>query len=127
MLQKAIPPCRLQNVRTISTELKAKLDDAIQNNDIVVIMKGNKERPMCGFSKAVLAILYAEGIENFHTINALVSEELRQGVKEYSQWPTIPQVYIKGEFIGGCDVLVEMHKNDELKKILVEKKLIAHE
>ncbi len=111
--------------RNLSDELRSKFEKAVKENDVVVFMKGTKESPMCGFSRAVVAIMYAEGLENFHTINVLADEEVRQGIKEFSSWPTIPQVYIKGDFIGGCDIMVEMHKNEELRKLLLENKIIS--
>ena len=96
------------------------IDDAVKNNSVVLFMKGNKKFPMCGFSGAVVSILTNLGVD-FQDYNVLESEELRQGVKEYTNWPTIPQLYIKGEFIGGCDIVREMYENGELQTIVKEK------
>lgn len=94
-----------------------KIDDLVKNNDIVLFMKGSAEMPLCGFSAKVSAILKHLNLQ-FVDINILESEELRQGIKEYSDWPTIPQLYIKGDFIGGCDIVSEMHKTGELQELL---------
>jgi len=90
-------------------------------------MKGTPDMPMCGFSRAVVQILDVQGV-NMHkltSINVLEDEELRQGIKEYSDWPTIPQVYIGGEFVGGCDILMSMHQSGELEDLLVKHKIIT--
>ncbi len=100
---------------TISPELKQQLDDVIKNNKIVVFMKGTKLMPMCGFSNNVVQILNSLGA-TYETINVLDNEEIRQSIKEYSQWPTIPQVYIDGEFLGGSDIMIEMLQNGELEQ-----------
>ena len=81
---------------------------------MVVFMKGVPEQPMCGFSNAVVQILRMHGVEGYGAYNVLEDEELRQGVKEYSSWPTVPQVYIGGEFIGGCDIVLQLHQQGEL-------------
>ena len=99
----------------ISPELKQQLDDVIKSNKIVVFMKGTKLMPMCGFSNNVVQILNSLGA-TYETINVLDNEEIRQGIKEYSQWPTIPQVYIDGEFIGGSDIMIELLQNGELEQ-----------
>lgn len=109
-----------------STETKQKIDEMVKSNDIVVFIKGTADQPMCGFSKAVVDIMNMHGV-NFKTFNVLADEDIRSGIKEYSNWPTIPQVFFKGEFIGGCDILLEMHRGgeliDELKKIGIKSKL----
>ena len=89
----------------------------IENNDICLFMKGTPEAPQCGFSMAVSNILKILEV-NFKGVNVLENEKLRQGIKEFSDWPTIPQLYIKKEFVGGCDIIKEMYENGELKKIL---------
>lgn len=94
------------------------LDDLIKDNKIVVFMKGTPLEPMCGFSKAVVTILQMHGIVEFHACNVLEDEELRQKVKDYSSWPTVPQVYIDGEFVGGCDIMIQLHQTGELIKEL---------
>lgn len=95
----------------------------IENNDVVVFMKGTRDFPQCGFSGLVVTIFNKLSVK-FKDINVLDSEELRQGIKEYSDWPTIPQIYIKQEFIGGCDILKEMFSNGDLENILKEKDII---
>jgi monothiol glutaredoxin len=104
-------------------DIKEKLKEIISNSDVCLFMKGVPEAPQCGFSMAVSNILKHLNI-NFKGINVLEDESIRQGIKDFSDWPTIPQLYVKGEFIGGCDIIKEMFENGELKKILVEKKLI---
>jgi monothiol glutaredoxin len=100
---------------TLSPELKQQLDDVIKENKIVVFMKGTKLMPMCGFSNNVVQILNSLGVP-FHTINVLDNEAIRQGIKEYSNWPTIPQVYIDGEFVGGSDIIIELLQSGELQQ-----------
>ncbi|MCT4635838.1 MAG: Grx4 family monothiol glutaredoxin [Rickettsiales bacterium] len=94
-----------------------KIDNLVKNNDIVLFMKGSAEIPLCGFSAKVAAILNHLNVK-FIDVNILESEELRQGIKEFSDWPTIPQLYIKGNFIGGCDIIKEMFETGELQKTL---------
>ncbi|WP_175868262.1 Grx4 family monothiol glutaredoxin [Bartonella gabonensis] len=98
------------------------IDNEIKTNDVILFMKGTPEAPQCGFSGQVVQILDYLGL-NYKGINILTSNELRQGIKEYSNWPTIPQLYIKGEFIGGCDIVKEMFQNNELQKLLKEKNI----
>jgi monothiol glutaredoxin len=93
------------------------IKNAIANNDVVLFMKGTKQSPMCGFSSTVVAILEKLGQE-FYDVNVLMDLELREAIKTYSEWPTIPQLYIKGEFIGGCDIAKEMYQNGELAELL---------
>ena len=92
-------------------------------------MKGTPELPQCGFSRTTLQVLGLQGVDpsKFTAFNVLEDQELRQGIKEYSNWPTIPQLYIDGEFVGGCDVIMEMHKDGSLAELLGEKKLIVTE
>lgn len=95
---------------------------------VVVFMKGVPEQPMCGFSNAVVQILRMHGVEGYGSYNVLEDEELRQKVKEYSSWPTIPQVYVGGEFVGGCDIMLQMHQSgdliDELQKVGIKSMLL---
>lgn len=100
----------------MTPELKAKIDSLVQDNKIFVFMKGNKLMPQCGFSNNVVQILNALGIP-FETLDVLENPDIRQGIKEYSNWPTIPQVYIDGEFVGGSDVLIELYQNGELQQM----------
>tara|TARA_B110000971_G_scaffold204472_1_gene225975 strand:+ start:1455 stop:1772 length:318 start_codon:yes stop_codon:yes gene_type:complete len=104
-------------------DIKLELKKIIDSNDICLFMKGVPEAPQCGFSMAVSNILKHLNL-NFKGINVLENESLRQGIKEYSDWPTIPQLYIKGEFIGGCDIIKELFEKGELKEILKNKNLI---
>ena len=92
----------------------------IENNEVCLFMKGTPEAPQCGFSMAVSNMLKILEV-NFKGVNVLENEKLRQGIKEFSDWPTIPQLYIKKEFVGGCDIVKEMYENGELKKVLEDK------
>ncbi|MDP9139032.1 MAG: Grx4 family monothiol glutaredoxin [Pseudomonadota bacterium] len=98
------------------------IDKEVKANDVVLFMKGTPDAPMCGFSGRVVQILNQVGV-GFKGINVLESSELRQGVKEYANWPTIPQLYVKGEFVGGCDIITEMFQTGELKQMLSDKQL----
>ena len=104
-------------------EINEKIKDLISKNDVCLFMKGTPDAPQCGFSMAVTNVLKHLNI-TFKGINILEDENLRQGIKTYSDWPTIPQLYIKSKFIGGCDIVKEMFESGELKKILEEKKII---
>ena len=97
-----------------------KIKQHIIENDIVLYMKGNAELPMCGFSARALNILKSCGAK-FSTVDVLQDEEIRQGIKIYSNWPTIPQLYVKGEFIGGSDIMTEMYESGELQQVLTGK------
>jgi monothiol glutaredoxin len=99
----------------------ARIESDIQSNDIVLYMKGSKKLPQCGFSATVCAIMERLGISEFKDINVLADQEIREGIKAYAQWPTIPQLYIKGEFIGGCDIVRDMYQSGELQELLKEK------
>ncbi len=104
-------------------EIKEKIKNLIDTNEVCLFMKGTPESPQCGFSMAVSNVLKHLKV-NFKGVNVLEDENLRQGIKEYSDWPTIPQLYIKSEFIGGCDIVKEMFEKGELKAKLKEKKII---
>jgi len=99
-----------------------KIKDELSKNEVCLFMKGSPEVPQCGFSSAVLNVLKILEV-NFKGINILESTEIREGIKEFSNWPTIPQLYIKGEFIGGCDIVKEMFEQGDLQKKLGEKKI----
>ncbi|HEY9797168.1 MAG TPA: Grx4 family monothiol glutaredoxin [Leptolyngbyaceae cyanobacterium] len=101
----------------MTPELKERLDSLVNQNKILVFMKGNKLMPQCGFSNNVVQILNTLGVP-YETIDVLADSEIRQGIKEYSNWPTIPQVYINGEFVGGSDVLIELYQQGELQQIV---------
>jgi monothiol glutaredoxin len=98
-----------------------RIDDLVKTNDIVLFMKGNASFPMCGFSGRAIQILKAIGVDtrSLKTVNVLDDAEIRQGIKEYSNWPTIPQLYVKGEFIGGSDIMMEMYESGELQQVVV--------
>tara|TARA_B100001250_G_scaffold413988_1_gene450106 strand:- start:3183 stop:3500 length:318 start_codon:yes stop_codon:yes gene_type:complete len=102
---------------------KEKIQNLIENNDVCLFMKGTPDNPQCGFSMAVSNVLKHLNV-NFNGIDVLKDEDLRQSIKEFSDWPTIPQLYIKGEFIGGCDIVKEMFEKGELKNLLIERKII---
>ena len=104
-------------------DIKSEIENIINKNEICLFMKGNPEAPQCGFSMAVSNILKHLNV-SFKAINVLENEEIRNGIKIYSDWPTIPQLYVKGEFVGGCDIIKEMYEKGELKELLENKKII---
>jgi len=95
-----------------------RIDEIVKGNPVVLFMKGTAQFPMCGFSGRAIQILKACGATNVKTFNVLEDEEIRQGIKEYANWPTIPQLYVKGEFVGGSDIIAEMHEAGELQSLL---------
>ncbi len=95
------------------TDAKTTIESTVTDNDVVLFMKGTKEMPQCGFSSRVAGVLNYMGVE-FADVNVLADEAIRQGIKDYSDWPTIPQLYVKGEFVGGCDIVTEMTLSGEL-------------
>ena len=99
------------------TNINEKIKDIISKNNVVLFMKGTPEMPQCGFSMTVSNILKELKVK-FSGVNVLADPEIRQGIKDFSNWPTVPQLYIKGEFIGGCDITKEMYEKGELQKIL---------
>ena len=104
-----------------------RIDADVKTNDIVLYMIGSKKLPQCGFSATVVAVLERLGIEDYKDINVLADAEIREGIKAYTQWPTIPQLYIKGEFIGGCDIVRDMYQSGELQALLSEKGIAFQE
>lgn len=98
---------------------KATIEQHIRSNKVALFTKGTKEQPRCGFSNQIVQIFTTLNVP-FATLDVLASEELRQGIKEFSNWPTIPQVYINGEFIGGCDIVTEMYQSGELQPLLTD-------
>jgi len=106
------------------SEINKKIKDIVVANDIVLFMKGTPDAPQCGFSMAVSNILKHLKVK-FEGVNVLSSDELRQGIKDYTDWPTIPQLYVKGEFVGGCDIVKEMFEKGELKKLFEDKSLLS--
>ena len=105
------------------SDTQQRIDQLVKGNDIVLFMKGTASFPQCGFSGRAVQILKASGVDtkNITTVNVLEDPEIRQGIKDYSQWPTIPQLYIKGEFIGGSDIMMEMYESGELQQVLAAK------
>ena len=101
-------------------EIKEKIKKLIDDNEVCLFMKGTPDNPQCGFSMAVSNVLKHLKV-NFNGINVLEDEKLRQGIKDFSDWPTIPQLYIKKEFVGGCDIIKEMYESGEIKKVLDDK------
>ena len=99
------------------SDIQGWIDNEVKSNEVVLFMKGTVQAPMCGFSARVVQILNHVGTP-FKEINVLESSELRQGIKEYANWPTIPQLYVKGEFVGGCDIVTEMFQSGELQTLL---------
>ena len=95
-----------------------RISSQIKDNKIVLYMKGTPDAPMCGFSATVVQILEACGVEDVATVNVLEDDEIRQGIKDFSKWPTIPQLYVDGEFVGGADILKEMYQAGELQELL---------
>ena len=104
-------------------ETNQKIKDLIEKNPVCLFMKGTPDAPQCGFSMAVSNVLKHLNVK-FHGVNILEDENLRKGIKEFSDWPTIPQLYVKKEFVGGCDIIKEMFEKGELKKLFEEKKII---
>jgi len=101
----------------MSDSVHEQIDQVVKNNDVVLFMKGTPDFPQCGFSQRVVAILSSCDVP-FAAVNILLNDEIRQGIKDYSDWPTIPQLYVKADFIGGCDIISEMHENGELEELL---------
>ena len=101
----------------MDSSAQAKIDQLVKSNTIMVFMKGNKLMPQCGFSNNVVQILNVLGVP-FETVDVLADPEIRQGIKEYSNWPNIPQVYVNGEFVGGSDILVELYQNGKLQEMV---------
>ncbi|PSB32516.1 Grx4 family monothiol glutaredoxin [Chlorogloea sp. CCALA 695] len=101
----------------MTPQVQTQIDNLLKDNKIVVFMKGSKLMPQCGFSNNVVQILSTLGVP-FETVDILADNEIRQGIKEYSNWPTIPQVYVNGEFIGGSDILIEMYQKGDLQQMV---------
>ena len=99
------------------TDAKTQIDEMVKSHDVVLFMKGTKSMPQCGFSSKVAGVLNYMGVE-YTDVNVLADADIRQGIKDYSDWPTIPQLYVKGEFVGGCDIVTEMTLSGELDTML---------
>ena len=102
------------------SDTQQRIDQLVKNNNILLFMKGSASFPMCGFSGRAIQILKACGVDpkSITTVNVLDDPEIRQGIKDYSQWPTIPQLYVKGEFVGGSDIMMEMYESGELQQVI---------
>ena len=102
------------------SDVQQRIDQLVKSNEVVLFMKGNASFPMCGFSGRAVQLLKASGVDTktMTTVNVLDDADIRQGIKEYSNWPTIPQLYVKGEFVGGSDIMSEMYESGELSKLL---------
>ena len=103
----------------MTTTVEEQIKDTVTTNDVVLFMKGTKTMPQCGFSSRVAGVLHYMGVE-FADVNVLADDALRQGIKDYSDWPTVPQLYVKGEFVGGCDIITEMTLSGELDTLFSE-------
>lgn len=102
------------------SDVNTQIKETIDGSDVVLFMKGTKEMPQCGFSSRVAGVLNYMGV-NFRDVNVLADDAVRQGIKEYSDWPTIPQLYVKGEFVGGCDIITEMTLSGEMDQLFDQK------
>ncbi len=102
------------------TDTKNQIDEIVKTNDVVLFMKGTKTMPQCGFSSRVAGVLNFMGVD-YADVNVLADDDVRQGIKDYSDWPTIPQLYVKGEFVGGCDIVTEMTLSGELDQLFDDK------
>jgi len=104
----------------MSTDIQQRIKEQVTIHPVVLYMKGNPQAPQCGFSANAVRILNALGVKELFTVDVLQDPEIRQGVKDYANWPTVPQLYIKGEFVGGSDIMTEMYQSGELKELLAD-------
>ncbi len=102
-------------------DVQQRIDDIVKNHHVVLFMKGTAQFPMCGFSGRAIQVLKASGATDLKTVNVLEDDDIRQGIKEYANWPTIPQLYVNGEFVGGSDIMMEMYQAGELQQALTAK------
>jgi monothiol glutaredoxin len=102
------------------SDARQRIDELVKTNRVMLFMKGTAQFPMCGFSDRAIQVLRACGADDVATFNVLDDEEVRQGIKEYAQWPTIPQLYVNGEFVGGSDIMIEMYQSGELQQLLAK-------
>ncbi|NRF66655.1 Grx4 family monothiol glutaredoxin [Aquincola sp. S2] len=100
------------------SDVQQRIDDIVKGSRVVLFMKGTSQFPMCGFSGRAIQVLKACGVNELTTVNVLEDEGIRQGIKEYANWPTIPQLYVNGEFVGGSDIMMEMYQSGELQQML---------
>ena len=108
------------------SDVQQRIEELVKSNEVLLFMKGSASFPMCGFSGRAVQVLKACGVDAkaIKTVNVLDDADIRQGIKEYTSWPTIPQVFIKGEFVGGCDIMINMHQSGELEQLLKEKGIL---
>ena len=104
----------------MTTDIQQRIHEQVTTHQVVLYMKGTPQFPQCGFSANAVRILNALGVKELFTVDVLKDAEIRQGIKDYANWPTIPQLYIKGEFVGGSDIMTEMYQNGELKALLTD-------
>jgi monothiol glutaredoxin len=104
------------------SDVQQRIDELVKGSRVVLFMKGTAQFPMCGFSGRAIQVLKAAGAEQIKTFNVLEDEDVRQGIKDYAQWPTIPQLYVDGEFVGGSDIMMEMYQSGELQQLLAAPK-----
>jgi monothiol glutaredoxin len=102
-------------------DTQQRIKQQVEGHPVVLFMKGTPQFPQCGFSALAVQVLNACGVQDFHSVNVLADAEIRQGIKDYANWPTIPQLYVNGEFVGGSDIMREMYQTGELQKLLAEK------
>ncbi len=102
-------------------DIKQRIKEQVTAHPVVLFMKGTPQFPQCGFSAMAVQVLNACGVKDLHTVNVLADAEIRQGIKDYANWPTIPQLYVNGEFVGGSDIMREMYQSGELQKLLASK------
>ncbi len=102
------------------SDVQQRIDELVKSNKVVLFMKGTPQFPQCGFSGRAVQVLKACGANEFKTFNVLEDEAVRQGIKDYAQWPTIPQLYVNGEFVGGSDIMMEMYQSGELQQLLTK-------
>ena len=105
-----------------TTDVQEKIDSLVKNNRVMLFMKGTAQFPQCGFSGRAVQVIKACGVDDLKTFNVLEDEGVRQGIKDYAQWPTIPQLYVGGEFVGGSDIMMEMYQSGELQQLLASAK-----
>ena len=103
------------------SDVQQRIGELVKGHRVMLFMKGTAQFPMCGFSGRAVQVLKACGVNDFDTFNVLEDEEVRQGIKDYANWPTIPQLYVKGEFIGGSDIMMEMYQSGELQQLLAKR------
>jgi monothiol glutaredoxin len=117
---RAFPPHRILRKRPPMSDVHQQIDQLVKGHRVMLFMKGTAQFPMCGFSGRAVQVLKACGVDDLATFNVLEDEGVRQGIKEYANWPTIPQLYVNGEFVGGSDIMMEMYQSGELQQLLAK-------